>query len=208
MRKSWSDAEDLKLVKLVGESNSTITKWAELSCHMGDRTPYQCRARYNNSFKPDGKKGQWSNVEDEHIIRLHAEFGNQWSKISSGGKCDMLNDDLFVIILNPNLYLFRNPHFLQLHPVAQATTSRIVWTWIFYRKKERGQKHLRHWLMPHLRMRSNELYWSCLTMDKELSNCISHWLPARKLIECDRLCSLRSVLLPHAVHCCPISVVL
>ena len=43
----------------------------------GGRTPYQCRARYNNSFKPDGKKGQWSNVEDEHIIRLHAEFGNQ-----------------------------------------------------------------------------------------------------------------------------------
>ena len=70
----------------------------------------------------------------------------------------MLNDDLFVIILYPNLFLFCNPHFLQLYPVAQAVTSRIVGTRRFCRKKERGQKHTSHWLMPHLRMRSNELY--------------------------------------------------
>jgi hypothetical protein len=52
---------------------------------MGDRTPKQCRDRYNNSLKPDGKKGQWTEVEDENIIWLHEEFGNQSSKISSGG---------------------------------------------------------------------------------------------------------------------------
>ncbi len=69
----------------------------------------------------------------------------------------MFSDDLFVIILNPNLFLFHNPHFLQLHPVAQATTSGIVLTRRFCRKKVRGQKHLRHWLMPHLHMRSNEI---------------------------------------------------
>ena len=61
------------------------TKWAKLSCRMGDHTPGQCCARCNNSLKPDGKKGQWSDEEDEHSIRLHAEFGNQRSKISSGG---------------------------------------------------------------------------------------------------------------------------
>jgi hypothetical protein len=84
VKKRWSVAEDSMLARLVGESNSTETKWIKLSCQMGDCTPKQCCDRYNNSLKPDGKKGQWTDVEDEHIIRLHAEFGNQWSKISSG----------------------------------------------------------------------------------------------------------------------------
>ena len=50
----------------------------------------------------------------------------------------MLNDDLFVIILNPNVFLFCNPHFLQLHPVAQATSSRI-----FLNSKIQSQKRKR-----------------------------------------------------------------
>ena len=73
------------LAQLVGESNSTKTKWTELSCQMVNRTPKQCRNRYNNSLKPDGKKGQWTEEEDEHICQLHAEFGNQCTNISSGG---------------------------------------------------------------------------------------------------------------------------
>jgi hypothetical protein len=85
VKKKWSIAEDSMLARLVGESNSTKAKWTEQSCQMGDRTPKQCRDRYNNSLKPDGKKGQWTEEEDENIIQMQAEFGNQWSKISSGG---------------------------------------------------------------------------------------------------------------------------
>ena len=40
----------------------------------------------------------------------------------------MLNDDLFMIILYPTLYLFLDPYFLLLYPVTQTTTSRIVGT--------------------------------------------------------------------------------
>ena len=50
----------------------------------------------------------------------------------------MLNDDLFVIIHYPNLFLFRDPYFLQLmqlYPVAQAMTSRIVGKRRFCEKK-------------------------------------------------------------------------
>jgi len=85
VKKRWSAKEDSMLARLVGESNSTKTKWKELSCQMVDRTPKQCRDHYNNSLKPDGKKGQWTREEDENIIRMQAEFGNKWSKISSGG---------------------------------------------------------------------------------------------------------------------------
>jgi hypothetical protein len=52
---------------------------------MVDHTPKQYRHRYNNSLKPDGKKGQWTEVEDENIIRMQAQFGNKRSKILSGG---------------------------------------------------------------------------------------------------------------------------
>ena len=85
VKKRWSVAEDSMLARLVGESNSTKTKWKELSCQMVDNTPKQYRHRYNNSLKPDGKKGQWTEVEDENIIRMQAQFGNKWSKILSGG---------------------------------------------------------------------------------------------------------------------------
>jgi hypothetical protein len=85
VKKRWSTKEDSMLARLVGESNSTKTKWKELSCQMVDRTPKQCRDRYNNSLKPDGKKGQWTREEEENIIRMQAEFGNKWSKLSSGG---------------------------------------------------------------------------------------------------------------------------
>jgi len=93
MLQSVIPLHEVKGLLLVGKKNcrkvlfrhTTGSQMGRASCHMGDRTPDQCRARYNNSLKPDGKKGQWSDVEDEHIIRLHAEFGNQWSKISSGG---------------------------------------------------------------------------------------------------------------------------
>jgi len=51
----------------------------------GAITPKQCSDRYNNSIKPDRKKGQWTEEVDEDIFRLQAEFGNKWSKISSSG---------------------------------------------------------------------------------------------------------------------------
>jgi hypothetical protein len=84
VKNSWSADEDSMLAQLVGKCNSTRTKWTSYR-QMETCTPKQCRERYNNSLKPDGKKGQWTEEEDENIFRLHAEFGNNWSNISSCG---------------------------------------------------------------------------------------------------------------------------
>jgi hypothetical protein len=70
----------------------------------------------------------------------------------------MLNDDLFMIILYPTLFLFRDPNFLLLYPVTQTTTSRIVGTLKDSSAKVKEAKTLELRLMLHLRMRSNELY--------------------------------------------------
>ena len=97
MKKRWSADEDSKLAQLVenapaaekrtgdGKCNFIKINWSKLSRKMENRTAKQCRERYINSLKPDGKKGQWTEEEDENIIRMQAEFGNQWSKISSSG---------------------------------------------------------------------------------------------------------------------------
>ena len=89
VKNRWSTDDDSMLAQLVGKYNFTRTKWTELSCQVENRTPKQYRERYNNSLKPNGKKGQWTEEEDKNIFWLHAEFGNKWSKFSSCGRCDI-----------------------------------------------------------------------------------------------------------------------
>ena len=82
------------LARLVGESNSTKTKWTELSCQMVDRTPKQCRDRYNNSLKPDGKKGRGPEKKTK------TSYGCRRSLATNGAKFPLVSDvDLFVVIL-------------------------------------------------------------------------------------------------------------
>ncbi len=83
--KRWTAEEDRKLTQLVENTPATKINWPELSRQMENRTGKQCRERYINSLKPDGKKGQWTEEEDEKIIRMQAVFGNKWSKIASCG---------------------------------------------------------------------------------------------------------------------------
>nr|GEY77055.1 transcription factor MYB58-like [Tanacetum cinerariifolium] len=42
-----------------------------------------CRLRWVNYLRPDLKRGDFTPQEEHSIIRLHATFGNKWSKIAS-----------------------------------------------------------------------------------------------------------------------------
>ena len=48
--------------------------------------------------------------------------------------------------------------------------------------------------MPHLHMRSYELYWSRRTMDVELSNCISHWFLVGSSLPKNKLASPKNII--------------
>ena len=74
--------EDKRLTHLV--NSSWKTSWSIISQQMPDRTAKQCRERYVNNLDPDRKKGAWTEEEDEIIMKLQAELGTQWSKISAG----------------------------------------------------------------------------------------------------------------------------
>ena len=78
MKKRWSANEDSKLAQLVGNCNFTRTKWTELSRQMENCTANQCRDRYSNSLKLDGKKVQWTKEEDENIFLV---AGGVWQQI-------------------------------------------------------------------------------------------------------------------------------
>mmetsp|Transcript_18210 Transcript_18210/g.15871 ORF Transcript_18210/g.15871 Transcript_18210/m.15871 type:complete len:485 (-) Transcript_18210:963-2417(-) len=79
---AWTPEEDEKLVQWVetyGPNN-----WAQASKVIQGRSGKQCRERWNNSLKPDVKKGEWTRDEDEIIYDCYLKFGTCWSKMAKG----------------------------------------------------------------------------------------------------------------------------
>ncbi|KMT18637.1 hypothetical protein BVRB_2g027660 [Beta vulgaris subsp. vulgaris] len=78
---AWSKQEDQKLVdyiKLHGEGC-----WHSLPKAAGlDRCGKSCRLRWINYLKPDVKRGNFAQDEEDLIIKLHALLGNRWSLIA------------------------------------------------------------------------------------------------------------------------------
>ncbi|WCJ42770.1 MYB-like transcription factor 4 [Euphorbia peplus] len=78
---AWSEYEDKMLINYIqlhGEGN-----WKLLSQTAGlKRCGKSCRMRWVNYLKPDIKRGNISNDEEDLIIKLHNLLGNRWSLIA------------------------------------------------------------------------------------------------------------------------------
>ncbi|XP_021754972.1 transcription factor MYB3-like [Chenopodium quinoa] len=78
---AWTHQEDQKLIdyiKLHGEGC-----WRSLSMAAGlDRCRKSCRLRWLNYLRPDIKRGNFAQDEEDLIIKLHALLGNRWSLIA------------------------------------------------------------------------------------------------------------------------------
>ena len=72
--------EDTKLKDLVALHGTS--KWTTVAEALGGRSGKQCRERWHNHLNPDVKKGGWTEEEDRIIIKMQAELGNQWAKIT------------------------------------------------------------------------------------------------------------------------------
>ncbi|KAI4333313.1 hypothetical protein L6164_018141 [Bauhinia variegata] len=81
-RGPWSSSEDLKLVTFIqryGHDN-----WRALPKQAGlQRCGKSCRLRWINYLRPDVKRGNFTEEEEDTIMRLHGTFGNKWAKIAS-----------------------------------------------------------------------------------------------------------------------------
>ncbi|GFZ12281.1 myb domain protein 3 [Actinidia rufa] len=78
---AWSKQEDQKLIDYIqkhGEGNwRLLPKGAGLL-----RCGKSCRLRWMNYLRPDLKRGNFGEDEEDLIIKLHALLGNRWSLIA------------------------------------------------------------------------------------------------------------------------------
>ncbi|RDY08153.1 Transcription factor MYB15, partial [Mucuna pruriens] len=79
---TWTPEEDMKLIAHVttyGHKNwRKMPKFAGLA-----RCGKSCRLRWMNYLRPGIKRGNYTDEEEEIIIKLHARLGNKWSAIAS-----------------------------------------------------------------------------------------------------------------------------
>eukprot|EP01036_Dinobryon_divergens_P025823 gene25823-34411_t len=81
-KKPWSSSDDEKLSNLV-ESKGNKWKWSKIAESLNiNRTGKQCRERYNNHLRPEIKKGEWSEDEDQILLSMNELYGNKWTLIA------------------------------------------------------------------------------------------------------------------------------
>ncbi|XP_074582541.1 myb transcription factor 42-like [Curcuma longa] len=80
-RGAWSKEEDQKLIDYITLHGEV--SWRSLPKAAGLlRCGKSCRLRWINYLRPDVKRGNFQEDEDDLIIKLHALLGNRWSLIA------------------------------------------------------------------------------------------------------------------------------
>ncbi|XP_042410881.1 transcription factor MYB123-like [Zingiber officinale] len=80
-RGSWTAAEDKILLDYVAAHG--VGKWGKVPKTTGlNRCSRSCRLRWLNYLRPDIKRGNISEDEEDLIVRLHNLLGNRWSLIA------------------------------------------------------------------------------------------------------------------------------
>ncbi|CAK7339043.1 unnamed protein product [Dovyalis caffra] len=78
---AWSVQEDQKLIDYIKTHGEGC--WRSLPKAAGlHRCGKSCRLRWINYLRPDIKRGNFGQDEEELIIKLHALLGNRWSLIA------------------------------------------------------------------------------------------------------------------------------
>ncbi|KAL7240264.1 hypothetical protein ACSBR2_006013 [Camellia fascicularis] len=78
---AWSKQEDQKLIEYIRRNGTGC--WRTLPQAAGLlRCGKSCRLRWNNYLRPDLKRGNFAEDEEDLIIKLHALLGNRWSLIA------------------------------------------------------------------------------------------------------------------------------
>ncbi|PKI68995.1 hypothetical protein CRG98_010617 [Punica granatum] len=78
----WTPEEDQKLVDYIKRHGHG--SWRALPRLAGlNRCGKSCRLRWTNYLRPDIKRGNFSEEEEELIINLHQVLGNKWSAIAA-----------------------------------------------------------------------------------------------------------------------------
>ncbi|XP_054789373.1 transcription factor WER-like [Prosopis cineraria] len=78
---AWTQQEDSKLAQAIALHGPQ--RWNFVAAKAGvNRSCRSCRQRWLNYLRPDIKRGNISDEEEDLIIRLHKLLGNRWSLIA------------------------------------------------------------------------------------------------------------------------------
>ncbi|CAI8592666.1 unnamed protein product [Vicia faba] len=79
---TWTPEEDNKLIAYVTRYGSW--NWRQLPKFAGlERCGKSCRLRWLNYLRPDVKRGNFTQQEEDTIIKLHQKLGNRWIVIAA-----------------------------------------------------------------------------------------------------------------------------
>lgn len=76
----WTPEEDAIVIDLVKVHGTK--KWSHIARQLNGRLGKQCRERWYNHLDPTIRRGDWTEEEDEIIIRAHQHLGNRWAEIA------------------------------------------------------------------------------------------------------------------------------
>ncbi|XP_028801455.1 transcription factor MYB114-like [Neltuma alba] len=78
---AWTPEEDSKLAQAIALHGAQ--RWKFIAARAGlNRSSKSCRLRWLNYLRPNIKRGNISEEEEDLIIRLHKLLGNRWSLIA------------------------------------------------------------------------------------------------------------------------------
>ncbi|KAI9072281.1 hypothetical protein K1719_045758 [Acacia pycnantha] len=78
---AWTPQEDAKLAEVIAIHGAS--RWNSLAARAGlNRNGKSCRLRWLNYLRPNIKRGNMSDQEEDLILRLHKLVGNRWSLIA------------------------------------------------------------------------------------------------------------------------------
>ncbi|KAA8523502.1 hypothetical protein F0562_009925 [Nyssa sinensis] len=80
-RGQWTPEEDNKLSSYIAQHGTR--NWRLIPKNAGlQRCGKSCRLRWTNYLRPDLKHGQFTDAEEQTIVKLHSVVGNRWSLIA------------------------------------------------------------------------------------------------------------------------------
>ena len=65
------------------EGGDANIQWRTIANKMPGRSGKQCRERWSYSLRPNIKKGDWSQTEDQLLDTLQRQLGNKWTMIAA-----------------------------------------------------------------------------------------------------------------------------
>ena len=135
-RRQFTFEEDKILKEAVKEYGDS--DWEKISSRLKNRTPRQCRDRWNKYLSPNVRDSMWTDEEDQILLNLIEKYGNKWSKISTflNGRSDISIKNRYkqilaqnnssinnVIPMQNNFNTYQTPQFYQFEYSSPITNN-------------------------------------------------------------------------------------